>query len=207
MSKFFGGGDKAAKAAERQAREARQREAKRQADLKLGRSHIDSTFSQFNDAFFDQRRNDYMAFGLPQLDDSYQSARKNLIFALQRSGNLNSSAAGGRMRDLKTQYERNKQMLDQKAQGYANTARSDVENNRAQLIQMLSATVDPAAAAKDSASRAAIIAQPAPFDPFTAVFSDVTAGLADAAAARKARSEPTGVSLFTNSGGSGRVVN
>src|SRR3546814_20442278 len=88
---------------------------------------IDQTFSQFNDDYFDTRSKAYLDYATPQLEDQFAKAKEQLIFALSRGGNLNSSVAGERLADLTKQYDRNRTALADRGLALANDARSTDE--------------------------------------------------------------------------------
>src|SRR3546814_9115062 len=99
---FGGGGNSDA------AEAARRDEEARQARIRAGMGQIDQTFSQFNDDYFDTRSKAYLDYATPQLEDQFAKATEQLIFALSRGGNLNSSVAGERLADLTQQNERSR---------------------------------------------------------------------------------------------------
>ena len=55
------------KAAKRQAREMRRQEEERQARIAEGRKTIEDAFAGYNDAFFNQRAQDYINFATPSV--------------------------------------------------------------------------------------------------------------------------------------------
>lgn len=205
---FFGGGGGGGDGG---AAEARAREDARQARIQQGMTQINDTFSKFDDAFFDTRRAAYQEYALPQLEDQWRKAQDALTFSLSRGGNLNSSVAGERLGDAKTEYTRNRQAIIDQALQYANQARSDVERGRSDVTSQLSATADPTAASQAAAARAATLNAMPAFQPLGNLFQNVTA----AAAASQAGTggvfgrNQTGVGLFSGAGGrgGGRVVN
>src|SRR3546814_21199857 len=75
---------------------ARQQEEARQQRIRDGQSAIDTNFAQFNDPYFDDYRQDYMAYYQPQLDRQYQNARRKSVLGLHRTGNLSSSRSAER---------------------------------------------------------------------------------------------------------------
>jgi hypothetical protein len=102
---FAGGGDSGASAAraDQQAQQARSLAA---------RGDVDKTFSQFDDNFYNQRAQAYRDYQTPQLNDQYADAQKQLVYALSRKGNLNSSVAGEQFGGLGKQYATNSDMVE-----------------------------------------------------------------------------------------------
>lgn len=158
-----GGGGRDNSAAEA-ARQQTERENQRRANILAGTQAIDSALAPFNDQYFQGRQQAYLDYATPQLDQQYQDAYKQLIYALSRSGLSQSTEAANRIRkinDERAQYERN---IANSAANYANTARSNLENTRSNLLAQLSATEDPTSAATAAANQANLLNAPPTFD-------------------------------------------
>lgn len=205
MSKKDGGAGK-------QAQIARTEEAQRQATVRAGTDRINSTFdSQFTPQFFDQQRDNFLKFQLPQLDDKYAGSQRELTYALARNGNLDSSTRGFQQGQLQKTYDTQRTTVADAANSYANTARSGVEQARGNLIATLNATGDATQAANSATSQAAILAQPAAYSPIADAFATTTGALASQAQADRAQAIANGTytggsGLFGTSGGSVRVT-
>lgn len=172
-----GGGDDGSK-------EARKREEQRQARIRQGMGVINQNFSAFNDDFYNKRRDAYVAYATPQLNEQYDDALTKLTAALSRSGALQSSEGAKRYAKLSKDFSLQRQGLVDKGVDQATQARSDLENARTSLVNDLYATADPNAAAAASAARAKIASQTPGFSPLGQVFQDITQGFADWAEAR-----------------------
>lgn len=180
----MGGGGKSSNKA---AKQARADEQARQERIRQGTERVGSIFdSQFNDGFFDRRRQAYVDFAKPQLEDQYGDAQKELTFALARGGNLNSSVRGEKAADLEKRFTLANQEIQDKALSQANEARSQVEGARTDLIGMLNATGDAEGAANSAVSRANVLSQPTAYSPLSQLFADFTAGLGTQAALERA---------------------
>ncbi len=173
-----GGGNEAAK--------MRQDEQERQQRIRQGTSRIDNIFGQFDDNFFADRRNAFLDFATPQLEDQYSDAQKELTFALTRGGLLDSSVRGQQAGKLQTQYDLNKQQVADQALASETDARNATEDARANLIAMLNSTGDAQGAANMAVNRASALSQPTPFSPLTNLFSSFTQGLGTQAALERA---------------------
>lgn len=165
------------------AEEARKEQQAREAKIRLGMGNINGAFGQFDDNWFNGRRQAYLDFSLPQLEDQYSKARQSLIYALARGGNLQSSIGAGRLGDLKTQYDTNKQQLQSQADAVANQARQDVIQQRSALIDQLNSTADANAAQSEAMNRARLLSAAPTFSALGQLFQNVTAGLASSAPA------------------------
>lgn len=159
--------------------EARRREEERQARIRQGMANISRIFEPYNDAFFNKRRDAYVAYATPQLEQEASDAGLRLSAALSRSGALQSSEAVKRQARLSRDYQLQRQSMVDKGVSLANQGRQDIENARSSIISDLYATADPAAAAQASIARTKIASQDPSFDPIGNLFQDITKGLAD----------------------------
>ena len=173
-----GGSEVAAARAEEQARQNRIRE---------GSGKISELFDgQFNDQFYDDRKASFTDYALPQLADQTKSAQKELTFALDRRGALDSSSRAS----LGTELEKKRALLETeikgKANDFANTARANVESARSDLTNTLNATGDVEGAVQSAQASSAVLSQTPGYSPLASMFSDFTGALGKQAAAEKA---------------------
>lgn len=175
MSFIFGDPNKQAK---KEAARIRQQEEERQARIDTGMSGISDAFSGFNDQFFDGRRQSYVDFAAPQLQQQFDDARKQLIFALNRGGKLDSSTAADKFGRLDEQYAKGTQDIQNKGLDFANSARSSVEDARASLVNQLFATEDADVAVSSALNRAKALSSNPGFSDIGNYFQNLTAGLA-----------------------------
>lgn len=182
------GGNKAAKAAQREAELARQQEEARQAEIRQGREGINNTFAQFDDGFFGRNRQAFMDYAQPQLDEQFGDASKELTFDLARTGLLNSSVRGDKTSKLQRLYDQNNQQLTNEALSREQQQRNAIESSRSDLISLLQTTGDAQGATNQALSRASVLSAPQPFSPLGQMFQDFTAGLGTQAAQERAAS-------------------
>lgn len=162
-------------------------EAARQERIRTGTAKISEMFDgQFTDEFYDKRKEAFTGYALPQLADQTKDAQKQLTFALDRRGALDSSSRAS----LGTELEKKRALLEteikDKGTDFANTARANVEGARSDLTNTLNATGDTEAAVKSAQARSAVLSQTPGFSPLASMFSDFTAGLGQQAAAERA---------------------
>lgn len=170
-----------------EAAQARKEEQQRQTRIREGTTRVNSIFDgQFNDPYFDSRKQAYIDYANPQLEDQYGDAQKELTFSLARSGLLDSSVRGQKTADLQKRYDLSKQEIADKALAYSGEAKTAVEDARANLINTLNATGDAEGAASGAINRASALSKPAAFSPISQLFADFTAGLGTQAALEKA---------------------
>lgn len=197
-----GGGDNGA-AATRAAEEARQ------ARIADGMKRIGDVFSQFNDEYFGKRSQAYLDYATPQLDDQYTDAKKQVVYALDRKGQLNSSTGAETFAKLQKQYDTEGLAIKSRASDLATQARGDVERNRADVVAQLQGTADPTAAANAALARAGLLTAQPSFSPIANVFANLTALAAQTRLADEARNGTGGTRLFQSGASrasSGRVV-
>ncbi len=157
-------GPKKDKSAQIAAEQQAQREATRRANIMQGTQAIDEALSPFNDEYFTGRQTAYVENAMPSLDQQFQDAQKQLVYALSRGGLLQSSEAANRQRQLNEERARYERDIQNAAAAFANEGRTDLENTRSSLLSQLNATEDPSAAATAAANKAALLNAPPTFD-------------------------------------------
>jgi hypothetical protein len=169
------------------AAQARADEQARQERIRQGTERVGTIFdSQFNDEFFNNRRDAYMNYARPQLEDQYGRAQEELTYSLARGGNLNSSVRGEKAADLQQRFNLNQQEIADRALSQSAEARTQVEGARSDLVGMLNATGDAEGAANSATARASALTQPQAFSPLSNLFSDFTSALGTQSAIERA---------------------
>lgn len=162
---------------------ARADEQARQQKIREGTTRVEDIFSKnFNDDFFAGRQKSYLDYATPQLDTQFEDARKQLTFALDRSGTMDSSIRAQKEAELQRKYDLNRQSIADEALSNATKSRTAVEDARTNLIQTLNATGDAEGAANSALARSQALSQPGAFNPLTSLFADFTQGLGTQAA-------------------------
>lgn len=171
-----GGGDSGAAA-------ARADQQQREAQLEANRTQVNRTFDQFDDKFYNQRKQAYLDYQVPQLNDQYAEAQKQLVYGLSRKGNLNSSVAGEQFGGLGKQYATGSNAIQAGAQDFENQTRQQVEGNRSDVLNQLSATENTDAATSEAINRARAVSQGPAVPPVGMLFTNLTGLAADHAVA------------------------
>lgn len=176
----MGGDGGAGAAAQRQADDAKQAAAQaqanedaRQARVKAGQGLINQDFAGFNDDFYNGRAKAYEDFANPQYQDQYDQARRSLIYGLSNQGLLDSSEGARQMGQLQKQADLQKQQIVDTGLGYANQARQQVEQNRSDLMNQLTASSDPDSIAAGTIGRTQSINATPTFSPLVGMFNNV----------------------------------
>lgn len=168
---------------------------------------------QFTDDFYNGRKQAYIDYATPQLEDQYGKAQKELTFALARGGLLDSSVRGQKAAELQQQYDLNKQQIADQALSYETSAKNSVEDARANLIASLNSTGDAQGTVNSAISRASALSAPQSYSPLTQLFTDFTSALGTQTAVNKANAlsgggttTTSGTGLFTPNSGAVKVV-
>jgi hypothetical protein len=176
-----------------------QDEAKQQA-IAEGTASIDDIFSQFDDTFYDQQRQNYLDYAMPQLEDQRVDAARDLTYALARQGQLGSSARATQEGDLQQLFDLQSQNVVDTALDKANAARRGVEGARSDLVSLLNTTGDADAAAQGALARSASLTQQEAYSPLADAFTSFTSALGTADAAARARSYGAGGTQYSGLG-------
>ncbi len=187
------------------------REAQRQADITAGYNQIQQIFGGFNDDFYNNRSQSYVDYATPQLDQQYSDAQKALEFALARNGRLDSSVAGEQRAKLLEDFNKQKTAVADRGLQYANTARSNVEGSRADLVSLNSNLANPNQIAAEAQSRLAGLQAAPAYDPLAPLFTNVGEALGTQADLERRSTARYNSGLFTPSAvssgaGSGTVL-
>lgn len=146
-------------------------EVARQGRITSGMADIDAAFSNFGDDFYNKRKQDYINYATPDLERQTNTARDNLIYALSRTGNLDSSAAIKRDADLTDEANSAQIGIANTGLDQANQLRSQVEGTRGNVVAELNATGDSSAAAQSALRNVQNLNQPAGFSPLGNLFA------------------------------------
>jgi hypothetical protein len=166
---------------------ARADEQARQDRIRTGTGAINTVFdSQFNEPYFDERRNAYSAYATPQLEQQADDARKQLVFGLSRSGLSNSSVAAQKEGEFQRTLDQGRQQIADTGNAQAGQARTSVEDARSNLVSALNASGDNTLTANSALSRAKAVSEPEAYSPIGQVFGAFTSGLGAQAAAERA---------------------
>jgi hypothetical protein len=209
---IFGGGNGGAKALaaqqQQQATEARTDADTKAASLRTGMANINQAFGGFTDDYFNNLAKNYTDYATPQLQDQYDEAKKNIVYALARKGNLASSTYGDQLALLDRQNATAQTGIEGTASDYANQARRDVQSNKNDVISQLNSNYDADAANASALSSAKALAVPVSFSPLGNLFTNISAMAAQNKLASEGNPAATqyGAKLFGSSGGSSYAV-
>lgn len=184
---FGGGGDGGAGqiAADRQ-----KDEADRASQIKKGIALINERFRGFGkkSGYLDDYKQAYTDYYLPQLDDQYQEAQDQNLFALSDAGLLKSTARNKAFTDLAEDYELQKGGILNKAEIVAGDHRANINAERDSIINQLLASANPSVAAASARQSANALRASTPnFSPLAAVLAPTVGAGANYLEGRRAR--------------------
>ena len=163
------------------AQQQRSDEVARQGRIKQGMASINSVFDDpntgFNDAFYAKQGQAYLDYANPQIDHQYGLAKDQTAYALARSGLLDSSAGAKTNAELSFTNDTAKTDAANQALNAENSARSNVEQTRGNLVSQLNATGDDAAASAAAVRQAQNLYQPVGYSPLGNAFASFASGL------------------------------
>lgn len=145
--------------------EARQLEAERQATITSGVKDVNKIFSGFTDDFYNQRARDYINFALPKLGMETRDTERAMKFSLANRSLSNSSAARQQKSSLARAVADAAGSIGTQAESESQRLRSDVEQQRSNVIAQLQASADPAVAGQQAINSAAQFTAPSTFAP------------------------------------------
>ena len=133
----------------------------------------------FNDDFYNKQKQAYIDYAQPQADHQAGLAKDQMVYALSRSGLLDSMAGQKENSEFGLAQDQNRIDINNQAQNVENDARSRVENARGNLVSELNATGDDAAAAAGAVRQSQTLYQPVGYSPLGNMFSTFTQGLSN----------------------------
>lgn len=137
-------------------------------------------YTGFGDDFFNNRRQAYLDYYQPQLQDQYGNARDQLTFDLARAGLLRSTVAGDQLADLENQFGLQQAAIQSRADDAVTQLRNSINAQRSAAISQLNATADPDVAANTALSSVQAIQGSQPtFDPLGELFKNAAIGAAN----------------------------
>jgi len=162
-------------------------EARRENAIADAQGNIINTFGRnFTEDFFGGRRQAYLDYAKPQLEDQFADARKQLIFSLDRNGTLASTARTQKEAELAKLYGQNSRTISDQALGYENNARNNVASAESDLLGGVAQSGNVGAAINAANNRAATLSQPDVYSPLGQMFGAFTNALTAQAALEKA---------------------
>jgi len=156
----------------------RKHEEARQARIRQGEQNIDQVFSQFDDGFYDDRRQALIDYEAPQLEEQYKTALGDLVAALSRSGMGKSSVSADRKAKAQRDKDFQGQEMRDRGDQTALNAKNAVNAARNTLSTGNIALADPTRATNSAMSNAEALTALPKYEPLLRMFGDLSEGLA-----------------------------
>lgn len=150
----------AAAEAKAQAAALQAREDKRQADIRTGQQSIDTAFGRFDQPYFDNFRQTYLANYTPQIADQYGRALDKLTATLAGRGMLESTVGANAIGDVQKTRNDAEASVANAATDAANKLRSDVQGAKTSLYNLNLSANDPQAVGAQAQAAATSIVSP-----------------------------------------------
>jgi|SRR5271165_3241224 len=128
----------------------------------------------FNQAFYNQRQQDYENYALPQFQEQYQNTLAQTTYDLARSGLSTSFAANTLDRALGTEKTNQLQNISNTGLQQAQTLQSNVAQEENTLLGQLQTSADPQQAATQALAAASSFSQPTAWPALGSLFSNFT---------------------------------
>lgn len=170
------------------AAQAREDEDAREAAISAGTDTVNQNFAKFTPSYYggiaDAFRKNYQ----PQVDQQARDARRATTFRF--ANNPNSSAANRVAGQLEGDYATQSANVGSGALDAENTAKTSVEGERGQLLNLVNAGSGLSNVAEQSSNFASGFNPPASYSPLSDAFAKYTGALSGAATAQQAGYAP-----------------
>lgn len=187
---------------------AREKEEKRQADIKAGRSNIDDVFSKnFGKDYYSGIKSGVVDYYKPQLQQQYGDAtRKKVLDLAQRGHGQGSSSANRGLGQLAERRTLALSDIYDQARQAVTDAKGRVATTKSSLYAQNQAAADPSQALTMATSQASGLAAPQSYSPMGQVFADLLNGGATYLATRNTYGGGAAGGAQIYGGGSVRTV-
>lgn len=128
----------------------------------------------FNQAFYNQRQQDYENYAIPQFQQQYQNTLAQTTYDLARSGLSTSSAANTLDRALNTEKTNQLQDISNTGLQQSQQLQSNVAQEQNTLLGQLETSADPQQAATQALAAASQFSQPTAWPALGSLFSNFT---------------------------------
>ena len=182
------------------AAERRKAEEARQQRVRDSRAAVDTVFATYDDDFYDKRRQSYLDYANPQVQQDYEEAMGELMGALASSGRTKSSLAAKRKAKGQELMDRAQADVNMKADDLVygpEGIRSNLAKVKANMYDQASTLADVDATTNLAIGQFQAASKPPVYNPITDMFADLTAGLATQADLERRNQARFNTGLFT----------
>lgn len=179
------------------AAERRKAEEARAQRVRDSRGAVDTVFGTYDDDFYDKRRQSYLDYANPQVQQDYEDAMGELMGALASSGRTKSSLAAKRKAKGQELMDRAQADVNMKAEGHVGDLKSALAQTKQNMYDQASTLADVDATTNLAIGQFQAASKPPVYNPLTDMFADLTAGLATQADLERRNQARFNTGLFT----------
>ena len=179
------------------AADRRAAEEARQKRVRDSRGAVDTVFGTYDDDFYDKRRQSYLDYANPQVQQDYEDAMGDLMAALAASGRTRSSQAAKRKAKGQELMDRAQADVNMKAEGHVGDLKSALAQTKQDMYNQASTLADVDATTNLAIGQFQAASKPPVYNPLTDMFADLTAGLATQADLERRNQARFNTGLFT----------
>tara|TARA_R100000808_G_scaffold2768_2_gene10423 strand:- start:6637 stop:7233 length:597 start_codon:yes stop_codon:yes gene_type:complete len=179
------------------AAERRAAEEARAQRVRDSRGAVDTVFDTYDDDFYNKRRQSYLDYANPQVQQDYEDAMGELMGALASSGRTKSSLAAKRKAKGQELMDRAQADVNMKAEGHVGDLKSALAQTKQNMYDQASTLADVDATTNLAIGQFQAASKPPVYNPLTDMFADVTAGLATQADLERRNQARFNTGLFT----------
>jgi hypothetical protein len=188
---------------------AQQQEATREANIKQGQSSIDTAFSQFDPAYYENYQKAYEDNYNPQVDEQFANARRGVKYDAARKGVEDSTPGQTAFSNLTGAYDTQRRNVASNALNASNVLRSNVEAQKSNLYSLNTSAADPSLAAQNATAQVGALQTMPSYSPLGDIFGSLVNSYAAYQTGKNAVN-PYAARVFTpgstSPGNSGKVV-
>lgn len=133
------------------------------------------------DDIHERQREAYLDYANPELDRQFDTMGDELVFALSRGGQLQSSVAAQRHGDLERQYSDERDQIAARGDRRVSDSRNQLAQEHSRLSDLAEQGTDVASLANEFGQATDALSQVQDFDPLGEVFADVVGGIGQGA--------------------------
>jgi len=179
------------------AAERRKAEEARAQRVRDSRGAVDTVFGTYDDDFYNKRRQSYLDYANPQVQQDYEDAMGELMGALASSGRTKSSLAAKRKAKGQELMDRAQADVNMKAEGHVADLEAALAEAKGNMYTQASNLADVDATTNLAIGQFQSASKPPVYNPLTDMFADLTAGLATQADLERRNQARFNTGLFT----------
>jgi hypothetical protein len=143
------------------------------ATIKQDQGIVDTAFQQFDPGYYQNYRDAYTGYYLPQVQDQYGQAADQLTAALAGNGTLESTVGANALANLAKRNTDQVAAIENQADAAVTQQQSNVSGQKTALYNEANAAMDPTQIAGSAEANTTALAAPQAYTPLSNVFADL----------------------------------